>query len=720
MEIYGTYKETKFRNESNGYTIFKLELNDFIPEFERKYVFCSGILSQSFVCLPLKLTGEKVIKDFCETFAATNIEPYIENRKCAVNFLGSCCKGISEKTANEIVGTVGEDVFALSDNPDAYSILTSIDGIGPQKAKVIINAVGQAKRQKETLAYIEPFGGNFMHAEKMLQKYGADALTYLKQNPYKVGLNCGFEFLACDLIAKDNGFEAISQERIETLILQVIEADYNNGNSYITLNRLLANVNYIAAKKSAFLGQEISPYQLICICEEIKNIVTEIKENEIRYYFRRSYENEMKVAQNIKRLQKGKRRTKINVRKTVSECEAELDIKYSEKQKECFNFLSSTGIKVITGGPGTGKSTVINGLIHAYQKLHPKSKIVMMAPTGRAAQRLNEITGHEAGTIHRMLGIMPYGDRIQTDYNGDYPADMIIVDESSMVDNELMMALTESIRGDSLLIMVGDIDQLPSVGAGSVLRDIINAGIETVMLDVNYRQKGKSIIIDNAITINSGSNALKRDESFCINVYKEPTALVDAAVDKFLSAYDKTNPFSIQILCPQIMGKAGIFKINERIQDALLPGLPGMSNGMYKFKPGDKIMATINEYEQGYFNGDVGIIKEISDVTFTVDMFSKTLIIPREKIKDFQLAYACTIHKSQGSEYDCIIICLPREAENMMKRNLLYTAVTRAKKKVIILAQEKCVSLAISKDVTEKRMSGLTEKIDKLMRPKGG
>lgn len=337
----------------------------------------------------------------------------------------------------------------------------------------------------------------------------------------------------------------------------------------------------------------------------------------------------------------------------------------------------------------------------------------MMAPTGRAAQRINEITGHEAGTIHRMLGICPFGNdgRIQTNYYADYPADMIIVDESSMVDNELMGALTDSLQSNCLLIMVGDVDQLPSIGAGSVLRDMITAKIETVKLDVNYRQKGKTTIIDNATTINNGASNLITNNEFVIRQFNTPESLADAAKKTFVSLYDKKNPYSVQILCPQNKGKAGTYVLNKNIQSEMNKRGAFIANSYSHFKIGDKVMAIRNNYEEDYFNGDVGLITDATEVTFTVNFNSRSLIVPRENIEDFQLAYACTIHKSQGSEYDTIIICLPKEADGMIKRNLLYTAVTRAKKKVYILTQNGCIQSAVTRTTTNIRTSGLADQI---------
>lgn len=716
MEIFGKYKETIFRNEADGFTIFKFELTDFVPEFDDKTIVCKGVISGTFMCLPLKITGEKMGENKRAYCAVTSVEPCVKNDDEAIKFLSSaCCKGISERLAKSIIDAVGKNIFSLADNPNAFSILTNIEDIGPGRAKTILDAINQAKQQEKLLECLKEFGGSYLTAEKILIQYGANALNALKRNPYEVGSIGELSFIVCDTMARQWGFSAKSEERIEALVLNVITRDYQSGNAYITFNKLCRKVNYMAKHQSAFPNVRISKYQMLCVCDNMQNIKTEILDDEIRYYFRKSYEDEIKTAKNIHRFQKFKKKSNVDIKKLIAQCERELHITYSEKQKDCFNFLSTNGIKVITGGPGTGKSTVINGLTYAFAKLYPEKKIVMMAPTGRAAQRISEITGKEAGTIHRILGLCPFEDnRIFSNYYADYPADMIIVDESSMIDNELMAILTDCLKSNCLLIVVGDIDQLPSIGTGSVLRDMIKAGIETVKLDVNYRQKGKSIIIDNAIAVNTGNSNLITSDNFIIKEFSNPETLKLESLTLFTSLYDLKNPYSVQILCPQNKGKAGTITINQAIQKSLKTGKKFSANAFYAFNIGDKVMATVNNYDYDYFNGDVGIITDANEVTFTVKFSTKSVRIPRENIRDFQLAYACTIHKSQGSEYDTIIICMPEEAKSMIKRNLLYTAITRAKKQVYIYTQKGCIQMAVNKTSTESRTSALAERIKSL------
>lgn len=386
-----------------------------------------------------------------------------------------------------------------------------------------------------------------------------------------------------------------------------------------------------------------------------------------------------------------------------------------------FSFLSSTGIKIITGGPGTGKSTVINGLIHAYQKLHPYSRIALMAPTGRAAQRMREITGLKAGTIHKTLNIKPRernDSLFSASYIHDFPAGLIIIDEASMLDEQLSAVMFMCFKEDATVILVGDVDQLPSIGAGKVLEDLLKCKvdgepIERVSLIVNHRQKGKATIIKNANLINSGDGNIETDDSFIYNVVNTDEELKECAISAFLFCYDSDNPFGVQILCPKNKGIAGVKGLNTEIQNSIHGDKSDvLSDKDYKFKIGDKVMATVNNYESDYVNGDIGIIKSCDSLSFTVNFSGRTIKIDKAQKDDFQLAYATTIHKSQGSQYDTVIICLPKESDGMMYRNLLYTAITRAQKQVIIYSAEGNVEKAVANTISD-RISDLDKLFDK-------
>ena len=581
--------------------------------------------------------------------------------------------------------------------------------------------VCHSKFQKEILDYITVYGGNFSQAENLFDAYGVNALEYLKAKPYEIGDFVDLPFQICDCIAKENGIKYDDITRIKALILNVIKrCYYSGGDMYVPLERVFRGVEYTAKNLSAFPGNPISCGLIVAALGEMKKIVSEVKLNndmtdipDIRYYLKRAFFDEKSVADNVKRLQRC--RTNLNIE---SECAAtiaenKLGIKYSDTQKSCFKFLESSGIKIITGGPGTGKSTVINGLIYAYTAVYPDNSIGIMAPTGRAAQRISEITGREAGTIHRSLNILPYGnDMLDSAYDADYPADLIIVDEASMVDTSLMALLLKSLKSSSLVIFCGDIDQLPSVGAGNVLHELIaSQKIETVQLDTNFRQKDKSTIIDNALKVNAGEIDLNTDVSFQIIECDSEEEIKRVVTKEFINIYDTNHPYDIQVLSSTRKGQAGIYSLNKSIQNIINDRKTVTAHANSKFRLKDKIMTTHNNYDIGYFNGDVGIIDDADEENVYVKFLKEEIAIPKKCVQDMELAYACTIHKSQGSEYDTVIIALPAQPSVMLRRNLIYTAITRAKQRILIVAQKGCINQSIITAVDNCRKSALCEKI---------
>lgn len=722
MEIFGTYTKTIFRNEVDGFTIFKFRLSKPIIDNPLTEVTCKGNMQSALLCTPMRLSGKILHDDYGSTFVVEKAEPFSDSESVTIEYLSSklFC-GIAETTAARIVAVSGPDIFTYVQQEDAREELLKIKGMTEEKVDSLIDLVCHSKFQKEILDYITVYGGNFSQAENLFDAYGVNALEYLKAKPYEIGDFVDLPFQICDCIAKENGIKYDDITRIKALILNVIKrCYYSGGDMYVPLERVFRGVEYTAKNLSAFPGNPISCGLIVAALGEMKKIVSEVKLNndmtdipDIRYYLKRAFFDEKSVADNVKRLQRC--RTNLNIE---SECAAtiaenKLGIKYSDTQKSCFKFLESSGIKIITGGPGTGKSTVINGLIYAYTAVYPDNSIGIMAPTGRAAQRISEITGREAGTIHRSLNILPYGnDMLDSAYETDYPADLIIIDEASMVDTSLMALLLKSLKSSSLVIFCGDIDQLPSVGAGNVLHELIaSQKIETVQLDTNFRQKDKSTIIDNALKVNAGEIDLNTDVSFQIIECDSEEEIKRVVTKEFINIYDTNHPYDIQVLSSTRKGQAGIYSLNKSIQNIINDRKTVTAHANSKFRLKDKIMTTHNNYDIGYFNGDVGIIDDADEENVYVKFLKEEIAIPKKCVQDMELAYACTIHKSQGSEYDTVIIALPAQPSVMLRRNLIYTAITRAKQRILIVAQKGCINQSIITAVDNCRKSALCEKI---------
>ena len=347
--------------------------------------------------------------------------------------------------------------------------------------------------------------------------------------------------------------------------------------------------------------------------------------------------------------------------------------------------------------------------------MHPEHTIKLAAPTGRAAQRLAESTGMSATTVHKLLNYVPYGENPSCkDGNNPIDANMIVIDEASMIDIELFDMFLEAVKNDTTILLVGDIHQLESVGAGAVLRDLLNAktvNIKHTFLTEVFRQKGGSPIIDNSIKINNGEYVLDTSEDFQIFNENSQIDCFNRVRDIYMSLYNENDLYETQILCPSYKGESGIDKLNVSIRDTLNPDGKTLVYGWKKYRVGDKVIMTKNNMELGYYNGDIGVIKEIVEDNLTVSVKDTDITLSRENFDDLSLAYAITVHRSQGSEFDNVIVVLPSEPKSLLVRNLFYTAVTRAKRRVFIIYEGDALKTAISTDKTDDRRTRLSKLI---------
>lgn len=716
MDIRGVYCNTIFRNASTGYTVFKLKLSEYIEGYDEIYLVCCGNVQSNFVGIPLLLSGEMIKNDNEQTFSFTDIKPHIKNEEDVINY--PIFKGIPKTAIAEMTNKYGPDVYEWDNKvPNLIEGLSDIKGISIKRATAIYNHITAFKKQKELFKYVQGFGENISSADEFINEYNTEALNKLKKHPYVNGNKLKLSFRCCDAIAKANGFKADNPERVNAIISEVMQASYNNGNTCFPLDRILNGANWVIKHISVFPDEELSAFQFFATLIKNKKYISYInKEKDLtEFYFNYSYINEITIAKNIMRLASSSQQRDIDINKLVLDSEKQLNIKYNEMQKSCFNFLKSEGVKIITGGPGTGKTTVINGIIHAYQKLYPDKQIVMMAPTGRAAQKISEVTHREAGTIHRMLNISARAEHeFISDFTADYPADLIVIDEASMIDNEIAAQAFSAFKGGSTVVLVGDIDQLPSVGAGNVLYNLINSKmLDTVQLSVNYRQGDLSTIAANAERIKIGDTQLFADENFNLIKCESSKEMQEKALNKFCELYNSERPFETQMLNAVKDGPTGVIYFNNSLQEAINKNKTLLQIDKYGFKIGDKVIITENNYDDMCFNGDIGIIKNIEEGNIELIIGDKEVIYPPERKGEIHLAYSMSIHKSQGSEYENVIICLPPESSNMLKRKLIYTAITRAKKNVYVYYMGNALNKAITLNNDAKRISELEAIIKK-------
>lgn len=719
MQIKGIYCKTIFHNTNTGYAVFSLKLTEGIEDYNKCYITCMGNIKTNYIGIPLLLEGEFKRNNNELNFAFTDVKPFCRNLTDAETVFSS---PVFNKLPKDLVGKMtqilGDNPFEWDNNPNLYARLTDIEGIGPKRAQTIIDNITAYKIQDELFSYLANFGETSFKADEVFAQYKKDTLNKLKKHPYTIGYRMGLSFQCRDAIAKENGYTANSTERLRALIYEVLSRAYDNGNTCFPLDRLLNGIEYTSRCLSSFPDDNISLYKTFALLNSNENIFSYITKNgEVIYYFNYSFINEELLAENVARLQTAKKENKINIPQLIKSCENSLNIKYSDKQKECFNFLKSEGIKIITGGPGTGKSTVINGIIHAFETLYPNKMITMMAPTGRASQKIAEITHRGAGTIHRTLGINPIRDhQLISNFFEDFPADLIVIDETSMLDNEIAGQVFKAARGNATILLVGDIDQLPSVGAGNVLKNLIDSGfIDVVHLDVNYRQGGLSTIAKNAEKIKKGYTDILSDDTFHIIKCKNCKEMQRLASDTFCKLYNPNEPFETQMLNAVKGGQTGVFWFNGELQKRVNKNNTVLQNRFYEFKEGDKVIVTVNNYEQNCFNGDIGTVESIIEDEMNIRIGNDLVTYSDSQLNEVHLAYAMSIHKSQGSEYNNVIICLPEEESGMLKRNLIYTAITRAKKNVYIYYVDNALNKAIMSNNTTARLSNLTEMLERKM-----
>jgi exodeoxyribonuclease V alpha subunit len=739
--LIGTYIKTLKKDFSNGYTVYYMSCKGFDDFKTDGKILCKGYLPITTHGVPLKLTG-CFKKDYNDRyfFATTEVSLYSNKKEVTIEYiLNIKIKGIGPKTAEKIVDVTGPDIFSYIKNEDALEKFNEIlPNFLEDKIKKLFEIINETHFEKQIFEYIQDFGGTYLQAQNLFEQYHSQAISKIKTLPYSVGRNTDIPFVVCDAIARKENISPYNQDRIKYLVISALYHICNNGHTTTVLADIYNEVKYLI-NTSAFPDVIIPCTVIMTALHNSQSIIVEYDdENTPLYSLKKINDAEEVIAKNITKIINTSQNNSINIPLETKLTEQKLKISYSDKQKQAFEFLLSSGIKILTGGPGTGKSTVINGLIDIYKRYKPSAKIVLCAPTGRASQKMKEITKHKATTIHRLLNIQPYKTETEDiDYDNidRIDADLIIIDEVSMVDTQLFAYITSAIPTNAITIFCGDTFQLPSVGPGNILQDLIALNLfEIVMLDIIHRQKEGSDIVALSQSIKNGDISafiqphkpvlLKNSKKSLysnkeVQIIETPSSksisdtIISALKNKFFNQETKhyiKDILDLQILSPTRKHEAGIIALNKEIKDAYHETT---DNEYLTFAIGDKIMMTENNYNIGYYNGDVGFIKEFNaeQNSVIVEIDDNEYEIPHSNIKDISLAYACTIHKSQGSEYQYVIIALPKEPVSILQRNLIYTAVTRAKKYVAIICEENALEIAVSRNKSNKRKTNLKKKI---------
>ncbi len=734
--IEGFVSKIVFSNRENGYAVFVMETEGDDASEQTVSGTFPGVDQGDY----LRVEGEVFIHPtYGPQIKATSFtRKRPEDEVSVLRYLASgAVKGIGPVLAAKIVKKFGNDTFrVLEEEPE---LLAKVKGISEKKAREIAEVVAQKKDMRQAMIFLQNFGITLKLAAKIYDRYGSGLYGIIKTNPYKLAEDIdGVGFKTADEIAAKAGIVPDSDFRIQCGTEHVLKNAGAQGNTYLPKSELLAQAAELLMVEPEAIERNLMQMQL----DRRIIIRGDQATGETKVFLAFYFYMEMNVAGHLRDLNIREDVPDASLERQIDAIEREKGLELDSMQREAVKAAVTHGLTVITGGPGTGKTTTINAIISFFEK--QRLSILLAAPTGRAAKRMSETTGHEASTIHRMLelsGSVEEGGRAVFARNEENPLkeDAIIIDEMSMVDISLMNALLKAVIPGTRLILVGDADQLPSVGPGRVLGDIIDSECFTVVkLNRIFRQAQESDIIMNAHKINDGEQVEikpgSKDFLFVKRYSVEEICpiLVMLVRDK-LPKYVGAPVKDVQVLTPMRKGSLGVEALNKMLQFYLNPQAPDKTekeNGDTVFREGDKVMQIKNDYQMewtvknragytvssgmGIFNGDVGIIREINLYAETVDVeFDEGRMAQYnfKQLDELELAYACTIHKSQGSEYPAVVLPLLAGPRPLMNRNLLYTAVTRAKQCVTVLGSPECFAQMIASKDTLERYSGLIDRL---------
>ena len=698
-----------YQNADNGYTVLKCAVKNYSD-----LVTVVGTMPDTHVGSVLSLEGiwkmdarygrQFSVEKFEETLPATvyGIEKY----------LGSgLVKGVGPKFAKRIVEKFGKDTLnIIEDTPDK---LLTVQGIGKVRVDRIKTSWQEQKEIKNIMLFLQSHEVSTSHATKIFKTYGSESIAIVKENPYRLADDIwGIGFKTADSIAQKMGIDKGKFVRLRSGIFYTLNKLAEAGHCYATREQLIGKARELLEVEDAEL--EITLDEMI----RTNDVIREVAGEQEAVYLPPYYFSESGCAKRLFRLMSCGKKKSEDAEEILKKVAASSEITYDEIQWKAVKTAISSKVMVLTGGPGTGKTTTTLGIISAYKQAG--CQIILAAPTGRAAKRMSEATGMEAKTIHRLLEYKP-PEGYQK--NEEYPleGDVLILDECSMIDIMLMYNLLKALPEQMSLILVGDIDQLPSVGAGNVLRDIIDSGcVPVVRLTRIFRQAQGSRIIMNAHRINKGESIDMRggkDSDFFF-VTKESNQEVVDTISQYcrtnLPKYYHVDPLQdIQVLTPMQRGECGAVNLNQVLQEAMNPSKIFLRRGGTQYRLKDKVMQIRNDYDKEVFNGDIGTITKVDmeERELTVLFDEREVIYDVTELDELTLAYAVTIHKSQGSEYPIVVMPFTMSHFVMLQRNLLYTGVTRAKKILVLVGEKKAVYYAIKNETTTGRNTMLARRL---------
>ena len=731
--VCGFVERIKYRNEDNGYTVLSLvnQGQEYTLVGNFHYISEGEMIEAVGAMTEHPVYGEQMTVESYEIKVP-------EDTTAMERYLGSgAIKGVGPALAARIVRRFKADTFrVMEEEPER---LSEVKGVSEKMAMSISQQIEQKKEMRQAMMFLQEYGISMNLAAKIYQEYGPRLYSVIRENPYQMADDiAGVGFKMADEIARKVGIFTDSDFRIKCGVLYTLLQASGNGHTFLPEEELLCQSSELLKVERPFIEKHLMDMQLD------KRLVIREEEGKRVIYASQYYYMELNTAKMLHDLNIRGHMPEEEIRTKLLKIQKEEQIELDEKQVKAVAEAVNSGLLIITGGPGTGKTTTINTIIRFFES--EEMEILLAAPTGRAAKRMTEATGYEARTIHRLLELtgVPGDERsvsMHFERNEENPldADAVIIDETSMVDIHLMQSLLKAINPGTRLILVGDVNQLPSVGPGNVLRDMIDSQcFNVVMLTKIFRQATQSDIVVNAHKINGGERIPlgKKSKDFLFIKREDPNAIINAMItlvqDK-LPGYVQADIYDIQIMTPMRKGAIGVERLNTILQEYLNPpsrDKPQKETAGVIYRVGDKVMQTKNNYNiewevrnsygipvdkgTGIYNGDIGIIREINSFAelVTVEFDEGRLVeYSYKQLEELELAYAITIHKSQGSEYPAVVIPVFSGPRMLMTRNLIYTAVTRARSCVCLVGVPEIFQEMVNNETEQRRYSGLKDRI---------
>ena len=712
--VEGTIRSVVFHNDENGYTVLHVEIPSGFALRKLNEITVVGKAQAVWEGEEVKATGQWVTdKVHGRQFKADEIVCVAPKSLAGIEkYLASgLIKGIGKVLAKRIVETFGEDTLNVLEHQSGR--LREVPKLGEAKIRQIRASWHANETMRENMIFGQTYGISITKMTKIVRKYGPDAIAIIKADPYKLCRDIwGIGFATADRIALSVGIPKDSMLRARASISYTLETEADDGGHCWTYeNDLLLHANELTEIPVEILGEALK--------EELKEGRVVCEDEPPKIYLRSLYYSERDVAERVKTILSSTSTSHFNsVDNAIAWWEKKAGFSLAPKQRDALENSLKSKFSIITGGPGVGKTTIIRALVDIFSV--KKLKIVLSAPTGRAAKRMAESVGMPAQTIHRFLKWNPVTNRFTYDIDNRHEGDVFIFDETSMIDVKLAADLLKALPDTATVVWVGDTDQLPSVGAGSVLGDLIKSGVvPSVKLDFIFRQDTTGLIVKNAHHVNAGEPIeIRQGESdFYFMRCEDPETCVKRAIEFMTTRIPRKfgmDPLEdVQVLVPMRKNLLGTENLNVEIQKALNPEGVALIRGGTTFRTGDRVMQLRNNYDKDVYNGDVGFIKAINadDRSMVVVFDGRPVKYESGDLDELVLAYAMTIHKSQGSEYPAVIVILHTQHYVMLQRNLLYTAITRGRKLVLLMGVPYAVDQAIKNNTVRERRTGLAGRI---------